>query len=115
LDNTTLALAMTSGFGYRAGFRTHFDATDFEMSLDLTYMDKGTTLVGFFGTELGNYIDNNGAVLIFDFVKHPTKDGEYLVTFNKGTGFHAESFPGFVPSGQSAWWDPAFKGYIKCT
>jgi len=110
LGDQKVAMAMTSGFGLRAGFRTAFDASDFETQLDLSYMDPGTVAVTFFGPQ-GSYISGNGAYLSIDFVKHTTIDGKYLVAVQAGSGTHNVSFPQFVVAEQGDWEDNAWQGY----
>src|SRR5690554_2334322 len=58
LSDTKVAMALTSGFGQRAGFRTAFDATDFEAEYDMTYIEPGVVAITFFGTP-GSYISGN--------------------------------------------------------
>jgi hypothetical protein len=105
-----VVMAMTSGFGLRAGFRTAFDATDFEMQADLTYMDPGTAFITFFGPQ-GSYIGGNGAYLSIEFVKHTTAANTYLVAVQVGSAAHHVSLPEFVLSEQGDWEDPAWTGY----
>jgi hypothetical protein len=110
LGDQKVAMAMTSGFGLRAGFRTAYDVTDFETQLDLSYMDPGTVAVTFFGPQ-GSYISGNGAYLSIDFVKHTSIEGKYLVAVAAGTGTHNVSFPEFVVAEQGDWEDNAWQGY----
>lgn len=105
-----VVMAMTSGFGLRAGFRTAFNATDFEMQVDLSYMDPGTALITFFGPQ-GSYIGGNGAYLSIEFLKHTTEANKFLVAVQVGSAAHHVSLPEFVPEGQDPWEDPAWTGY----
>lgn len=105
-----VAMALTTGFGLRAGFRTPFNATDFEMQLDLTYMDPGTAAITFFGPQ-GSYISGNGAVLSIEFVKHTTVANKYLVAIQVGSGTHHISLPEFILAEQGDWEDANWKGY----
>ena len=110
ISDQGVAMALTSGFGLRAGFRTPFNATDFEMQLDLTYMDPGTAAITFFGPQ-GSYISGNGAVLSIEFVKHTTVANKYLVAVQIGSGTHHVSLPEFVLVEQGDWEDNNWKGY----
>jgi len=110
LGDQKVAMALTSGFGLRAGFRTPFNATDFEMQLDLTYMDPGTAAITFFGPQ-GSYISANGAVLTIEFVKHTTVANKYLVAVQVGSGVHNVSLPEFILTEQGDWEDSNWKGY----
>ncbi|HLT00257.1 MAG TPA: hypothetical protein VK005_02085 [Acholeplasma sp.] len=106
-------MALTSGFGARAGFRTAFDATDFEMQLDLTYLDPTVVLTTFFGGQ-GSYISGNGSYVSIEFLRHSTVPNKYLVAVQTTSGgAHNVSMPEFVPEGQPAWDDDAaWVGYI---
>ncbi len=110
LGDQAVAMALTSGFGLRAGFRTPFNATDFEMQLDLSYMDPGTAAITFFGPQ-GSYISGNGAVLTIEFVKHTTVANKYLVAVQIGSGVHNVSLPEFILVEQGDWEDANWKGY----
>lgn len=110
LSDQGVAMALTSGFGLRGGLRTPFNATDFEMQLDLSYMDPGTVALTWFGPQ-GSYISGNGAVLTVEFVKHTTVANKYLVAVQLGSGTHNVSLPEFILTEQGDWEDSAWKGY----
>lgn len=110
LDDTKVVMALTSGFGLRSGFRTPYNATDFEMALDLTYVDPGVVVTTFFGAQ-GGYISGNGAVLSMDILKHTSEPHKYLVAIQAGSGVHHVGFNELVDPEQGNWEDSAWVGY----
>lgn len=106
-----IIMALTSGFGQRAGFRTVYDATDFEAKIDLSYMEPKTVAMFFFGP-YGSYISNNGAVLSIEFLRHSTVENKYLMSVQVGSGIHHVAMDEFIVAEQGEWDDDAaWKGY----
>lgn len=110
LNDKGVVMALTSGFGARAGFRTPYNVTDFEAQFDFSYLDPGTVAITFFGPQ-GSYISGNGAVLSIEFLKHTTEANKYLVAIQVGSGLHHVSLPEFILEEQGDWEDSAWKGY----
>jgi len=110
LNDKGVVMALTSGFGARAGFRTPYNVTDFEAQFDFSYLDPGTVAITFFGPQ-GSYISGNGAVLSIEFLKHTTVANKYLVAIQVGSGLHHVSLPEFILEEQGDWEDAAWKGY----
>lgn len=110
LDDNKFVAAMTSGFGLRAGLKTPVDATDFEVTFDLTYIDPGVVFTTFFGPQ-GSYISGNGALASIEFLEHQSESGKYLVAINNADGLHHESIDGVVDPEQGDWEDNAWQGF----
>ena len=111
IGDTGVGMALTSGFGLRAGFRTPFNLTDFEVQYDLSFINPGVAFITFFGPQ-GSYIGGNGATLSIEFVKHTTDANKYLIAIAPGTQAHNTSFTEFVIPDQGLWEDSAWTGFI---
>lgn len=95
-----------SDWGYRGNFANRtFDATSFEISLNLKEMKGGQAATLIFGSAPGSYTSEGSMQLTFDIVTAVTDTSKYIVTCSNTLNGHNISIPGFTDGG--TWADDA--------
>lgn len=115
IDERSLIATVRSDWGYRGNFLNRtYDATSFDLTLDLSQLLPKTGVMLIFGSNAGSYATEATRQLVMDIIVGEAVPGSYIVTCSTPGLLHNNSIPEFTDGG--TWADDAnFQGVQVAT